>query len=225
MNALSDHGHDPTTEFYRRELEQAFRHSLPLSEKRGLTARQVVDSSDCQAILRECAPGGLDCARRIGQLTVVLLDPVAPGLWWRDLLNYEHAWFIQSATTAEGPPTNRPRRGMSAMCLNFSWDIAEVIKRLQAGAMATEELRRPVRLVFARGPEGRVFVADVSPDYERVFRATNGLRTVEQIALIASVSTEQARQILDALASIGAIVPAMSSARMMQQIEAREKQK
>lgn len=224
MSALADHGHDPTREFYCRELEQAFRYSRPFSEKRGLTVEQLVDSADCQAILRECAPGGLDCARRIGELTVVLLDPVAPGLWWRDLLNYERAWFIQSATTAEGPPTNRPRRGMSAMCLNFSWDMAEVIKRLQSGEIVTEELRRAVRLVFARGPEGRVFVAEVSPDYERVFRATNGLRTVEQIALIASVSTERAKQILCALAGIGAIVPAMSSARMMQQIEAREKQ-
>jgi hypothetical protein len=225
MSALPENRYEQIKEYYRRELQQGFRNSWPFAQSRGMTAAQVVDSSDCEAILHECPSGGLDCARRIGELTVVLLDPIAPGPWWRDLLNYERAWFIQSATTADGPPTNRPRRGISAMCLNFSWDAPEMIKRLQAGASLSAEYRRAVTLVFARNQEGRVFVAEVSPEYERVFRATNGLRTAEQIALIAGVSQEQAKQILGALAGIGSIVPAMSTARMMQQIEARDKQK
>jgi hypothetical protein len=222
MNAVPATPEEQARDFYRGQLQSSFRWSRPFSSPRGVMAEQIVDTPECESILRECSPGSLDCARRIGELVVVRLDPVAAGPWWRDLLNYERAWFLQSATTAEGPPTNRPRRGVSSMCLSFVWNTPELIKRLQSGQDTPEELRQPVTLVFSRGPEGRVFVAQVSPEIERVFRATNGLRTAEQIARTAGATVDQTLRVLDSLAGIGAVVPAMSPASMIQQIEARE---
>jgi hypothetical protein len=159
-------------------------------------------------------------------MAVVHLDRAATDAepWWRDLLNYERAWFLQAATTAEGPPTNRPKRGLSAVCMNFSWNMPEAVQQLKNGAPITEALHRPVTLVFARGRDGKVFVVQVSPEVERVFRATNGLRTVEQIATAAGVRMEQTVGIVKALAGVGAIVASMSPEEMTRMIEAREKQ-
>jgi hypothetical protein len=141
-----------------------------------------------------------------------------PGLWWRDLLNYEHACFLLLATRADGPPTNRPRRGLSALCMNFAWQIPAVIQRLEENVAVTEELRRPLTLLFARRPDGHPCVVEVGPNVEKVFRATNGLRTAEQIAATAGVSLEETTTNLQALAAIGAVVHGMSPAEMMRLI-------
>jgi hypothetical protein len=224
-------------EFYRQQLHESFRYSRPFSEPRGSVAGAVVDTLEFEAVLRECTPGSFDCARRIGEMAVVHLDK-APllvcrpepetalrqfGDWWRDLLNFERCCFLQAVTTSEGPPANRPRRGPSAICTNFSWAISEVAERIRTGRAIGDDLRRPVTLLFARTREGRVSVVEVGADIEKVFRATNGLRTFEQIAAAAGLSLQEVNEILVALASIGAIVLAMSSEEMSRLISARNK--
>jgi hypothetical protein len=219
MSTLPHNQQADAREFYRQQLGAAFRYSRHFAEPHHVFAERIVDTPECEAILRECAPGSLDCARRIGDKMLVLLDRAAAEPWWRDLLNYERAWFMQLATTLEGPPTNRPRRGVSATCINFGWNMPVLVKRLEAAQPVAGELRGAVTLVFARGTEGRVFVAEVSPEIERVFRAANGLRTADQIAVAAGVSGEDANKILKSLASIGAMVLPMSPDEMMRLIE------
>jgi hypothetical protein len=219
-------------EFYRQQLRESFRYSRLFSEPRGSVADAVVDTLEFETVLRECPAGSSDCARRIGEMAVVHLDK-APllaigraldaayrriGEWWRDLLNYERCCFLQAVTTSEGPPSSRPRRGPSAVCTNFSWAISEVVERIHTGQTIENALRRPVTLLFARNRAGRVSVVEVGADIEKVFRATNGLRTVEQIAATAGLGLEETNEILAALAGIGAIAPAMSPEEMLRRI-------
>src|SRR6266508_4654777 len=105
-------------ELYRDELVRSFRYTAMFFGVTGCTADDVVNSPAFAAVLSECKPGSLDCARRIGEMAVVHLDSPrsAPGPWWRDLCNYERGYFLQAATTDVAQPTNRPRRGASALC-------------------------------------------------------------------------------------------------------------
>jgi antitoxin (DNA-binding transcriptional repressor) of toxin-antitoxin stability system len=221
--------------FYRERLAEAFHCSRRLSAPLGAVAETVVEGGDFAVILRECAVGSLECARRIGELAVVHLDRVPVSslkssmmestdtrAWWRDLLNYERGWFLQAATTAESPPANRPRRGVSAVCMNFSWAVPELMERIREGQEITVTSRQPVTVLFARGAGGRVTAVEAGPTVEKVFRATNGLRTLEQIAQTAGFDPAETQEVLGALAGIGAIVPAMPAEAMLRSIQSRE---
>jgi hypothetical protein len=202
-------------EFYRQHLAESFSASRPFSQPHGSAAEDVVGTPGFDAVLRECPFGSFDSARRIGEMAVVHLDRVPAGkAWWRDLLNYERCCFLQVATTAEGPRTNRPRRGVSAVSNNFSWDIPQVLERLKAGQSISDELQRPATLLFARDAGGSPVTVEIGPDVEKVFRATNGLRLIESIASAAGATVEQTREILVALSGIGAITLAMSPQEM-----------
>jgi len=236
----------PQREFYRQQLAFSFSRSREFTEPLGIVAEQIVDTGEGERALRECSPGSLDCARRLGEMAVVLLNQalvrntaggetgaetgpgnlrLTPRLpWWRDLVDFERAWFLQAATTAAAPPANRPRRGVSALCAAFAWDIPQVRERLQSGAPIGDDhdLRRKLTLLFARRRDGEVRVVEAGAVVEKVFRATNGLRTAEQIAAAAALSLAASERILNALADIGAVVPAMSAEDMTRAIEARE---
>jgi hypothetical protein len=235
MSALSENPLTSVCEFYREQLAACFRYSRPFSQPLGCVAEAVADTPEFLAVVHDSVPGSFDCARRIGELTVIHLDPVpklaevqarqAPprvaGAWWRELLNYERGWFLQAATTTEGPPTNRPRRGVSAVCMNFAWNLPKLIERLEAGRDGNEDLRQPVTLLFARTPDGQVRVRETEPAVAKVFRATNGLRTLPQVADAAGLGQEETGRVLEALAGIGAVVLAMSPQEMMRIIEKR----
>jgi hypothetical protein len=242
MSALSENHLAGAREFYRRQLAVSFRYSREFSQPLGSVAEALVDTPEFDTVVRDCTVGSFECARRLAEIAVVRLDRLsiqgteAPGShiepakadiaaarpWWRDLLNYERGCFLQSATTAEGPPTNRPRRGVSSVCMNFAWAVPEIVEHLKSGRPITDDLLRTITLLFARTADGRVCVVEVGSAVERVFRATNGLRTVEQIAAAAGENVEETTEVLKALAGIGAVVLAMSSEEMARLIEARE---
>lgn len=237
MSALPKFPPDATRDFYGRQLEVAFRHSRPFYVSRGTVADQVMATRALASILDECAPGSLEAARRIGELAVVSLNRAAmavrsaageldassqPGEWWRDLLNYERSCFLQLATTAEAPPANRPRRALSALCMTFAWRIPTVVERLARGEPVTADERQAITLLFARR-QGEACVVEIGASVERVFRATNGLRIEDQIALAGGVSREEADGLLEALAGIGAILPAMTADQMTRALLARER--
>jgi hypothetical protein len=236
MSALPENATLPARAFYFPRLAAAFACSRRFSEPLGQVAESVVVSEDFAAIVRECSIGSLEGARRIGELVVVRLDrtalsfpdssPVAAAGargWWRDLLNYERVCFLQAATTAEAPPANRPRRGLSALCMSFSWAVPELIACIHANQSFTAALQRPLTLLFSRKPDGQTGVVEVGSSVEKAFRATNGLRTLEQIAQAAGLDLAETHEILAALTGVGAIVPAMSSEKMLRALGEREK--
>jgi len=196
--------------FYTRCIEESFRQATELSVQTHRSPVDILALPDFDAVLRESRVGSLEAARRIAEMIVVHLDKAqAPGAWWRDLCSYERGYFLQEATTETGPPTNRPRRGVSALSMSFTWDVPAVLRRLESGEPITDDLRRPTTLLFSRAGEGRVRVVEIAGEVERVFRFTNGLRTVAQIATAAGVGEPETKQILEALAQIGAVALAV----------------
>ena len=198
-------------DFYLERLCEAFQHTTRFAGQTGRSAADVVKSPEFEAVLREAKPGSLDAARRIGEMAVVHLDraPNAPGPWWRDLCLYERGWFLQTATTDAGTATNRPRRGVSALSTIFGWNMPKLLEALQVGTQITDALKHSTTLLFSRGSEGKIYVVEIGGNIEKVFRFTNGMRTIPQIAEAAGVSESEAKKTLDALARIGAVAMAV----------------
>jgi hypothetical protein len=206
-----------TREFYRECMIRSFHHTGLFDGQVGRAAEDVIETLQFEAVLRECPAGALDASRRIGDMIAVHLDgaPNQPGPWWRELCAYDRSYFMQVATTQQATPANRPRRGVSALCATFKWNMPELVKRLEAGEAIGEELHRNITLLFARGHDGNVRVVEVGPPVEKVFRATNGLRMTDQIASAADIELDEVRKILAALAEIGAVESAKTQEQMM----------
>jgi hypothetical protein len=200
-----------TRDFYLERMREAFQHTARFAGQTGRTAEQVVGTAEFDAIVREAKPGSLDAARRIGEMAVVHLDraPNAPGPWWRDLCHYERGWFLQTATTDAGAATNRPRRGVSALSTVFGWNMPKLLEQLQTGTPITDALKRSTTLLFSRGNDGKIYVVEIGGNIEKVFRFTNGMRSIPQIAEAAAVSEAEAQKTLEALARIGAVAMAV----------------
>ncbi len=204
-------------EFYRAALADSFRHSGLLSEATGRRAEQIVDTAEFGQIVAATIPMSLEAARRIGDLAVVHLSAAAaPGPWWRELLAYERAHFLQAASADQRLVTYFPRRGVAATTVNFTWDMPLVLKHIESlphhlrsaaeqGA-GTEHLRhRSQTLLFSRTPDARICVVELEKPVAAVFRMTNGMRKKEQIADAAGLSLAHTEEILRALAQIGAV--------------------
>jgi hypothetical protein len=208
-------------DFYRECMISSFHHTGLFAAQVRQAAADAVETPQFEAVMRECPVGSLDAARRLGDMVTVHLDgaPNQPGPWWRELCSYDRGYFMQVATTQQATPANRPRRGVSALCATFKWNMPELVKRLESGEAIGEDLHRNVTLLFARGHDGNVRVVEVGSPVEKVFRATNGLRTTEQIASAADVELDEVRKILAALAQIGAVESAKTQEQMLDAIQ------
>jgi hypothetical protein len=211
---MTDAFPDPLThtrDFYLERLREAFVHTARFAGQTGRVADDVVRAPEFETVLCEAKPGSLDAARRIGEMAVVHLDrvPNAPGPWWRDLCHYERGWFLQIATTDAGTATNRPRRGVSALSTMFGWNMPKLLEALQAGTQITDALKRQTTLLFSRGGNAKIYVVEIGGNVEKVFRFTNGMRTIPQIAEAAGVNEAETQKTLEALARIGAVALAV----------------
>jgi hypothetical protein len=213
----------PAREFYRERIVHSFLHAGLFAAQVGRSAADVIDLPQFAAVMRECPVGSLDAARRIGDMVTVHLDGALnqPGAWWRELCAYDRSYFMQVAATQQATPANRPRRGVSAVCAMFKWNMPELLKRLESGEAMGEDLRRNTTLLFARGHDGKVRVVEAGAAVEKVFRATNGLRTTEQIASAADIELDEARRIVAALAEIGAVEAAKTQEQMLEELSHR----
>jgi hypothetical protein len=193
--------------YYRDRLARSFRYSHRFRVQPGRVAEEVVDHAEFDQFLSECVMGSLESARRVGEMARSHLTRSGPpGAWWPDLLDYEYAYFLQTATAERGASSGeRPSPGLSAVCRRFAWALPDVLPRLRAGDPIGDDLRREVTLIFSRTHAGRIYVVEVEPTMERVFRATDGRRTVEEIAEAAGVPPNQAGTLLASLDSIGAL--------------------
>ncbi len=192
--------------YYRDRLARSFRYSHRLRMQTGRIAEEIVDFAEFDQFLIECVMGSLESARCVGGMarTHLTASP-PPGAWWPDLLEYEYAYFLQAATAERGESRERPSPGVSAVCRRFTWALPEMLPRLRASDPIGDDLRREATLLFSRTDAGRIYVVEVEPTMERVFRATDGHRTVDEIAEAAGVPAEQAGAMLASLAGIGAV--------------------
>ncbi len=192
--------------YYRDRLARSFRCSHRFRKPTGRIAEEVVDGKEFDQFLTECVMGSLESAQRVGAMARahLIADP-PPAAWWPDLLDYEYAYFLQAATAERRASLDRPSPGVSAVCRRFAWALPEMLPRLRSGETLGDDLRCEATLLFSRTHAGRIYVVEVEPTMESVSRATNGHRTLDEIAQATGISAEQARAMLASLAGIGAV--------------------
>jgi hypothetical protein len=168
---------------------------------------QVVEGESFQDFLNECVMGSLEAAQRVGQMAVSYLSDVQePGAWWGDLLAYERAFFLQAATAEVEPVTDIPRRRRSATCLASRWNLPELLPQLKSARNIGKDLKKDVVLLFSRTASGKIYVVEIEEQTERVWRQTDGLRNIDQIASAVSLPLTTVQETLQALSQIGAVV-------------------
>jgi len=203
----SQFAHFLARRYYRDRLGRSFRYSHRLCGQTGRVAEQVADAEEFDRFLSECVMGSLASARQVAEMARAHLSAaVQPGPWWPALLDYECAYFLQAATAERGDASDRPSRGVSALCRRFDWALPEMLPVLRAGDAIHGDPRQEAVLLFSRTHAGRIFVVEVEAMAERIFRAIDGASTVDEIAATAGVSVEQARQTLQTLSGIGAVI-------------------
>jgi hypothetical protein len=192
--------------YYRDRLARSFRYSHRFRKQTGRIAEEVVDRTEFDRFLSDCVMGSLASAQRVGEMARAHLSAAPPSAaWWPDLLDYEYCYFLQAATAERGVCGDQPAPGLSALCCRFAWALPEMLPRLRAGEAIGDDLRREATLLFSRTHAGRIYVMEVEPEVERVFRATDGQRTVDEIAEATGIPAEPARAMLASLAGIGAV--------------------
>jgi hypothetical protein len=192
--------------YYRDRLTRSFRYSRAFSGQTGRRAEEVCDLPLCEPFLDDCVLGSVNSAQQAGKMAAAHLAP-GQGLfpWWSDLLAYESAHFLQTATTEHAQPGMRYRPSPSASCVHFDWALPEMLPRLRRGESVGEEFRRHATLLFSRTHMGKIYVVELDESTAAVFRATDGSRTPEQVAEAAEVTLQQAQEALSDLAEVGAM--------------------
>jgi hypothetical protein len=197
--------------YYRDRLTRSFRYTRSFQPQTGRLAEEIVDRPQFDTFLAQCVLGSFSAARQVGEMAKVYLDAAPhPGPWWRELVEYEYAYFLQTATSEPGTRTRRHKRGASAFSQPFSWFLPGVLERLRSGQAIDDNLRRECTLMFSCTHLGKIFVVELERDSAAVFRSTNGFRTPEQIAVAANVSVEFAQALLEQFVEIGAVEEAIS---------------
>lgn len=202
--------------YYRDRLLRSFRYSRAFSDRTGRRAEEVCDLPECESFLDDCVLGSLASARRAGEMAVAHLAPgEALFPWWRDLVAYESAHLLQTATTERAQSGPHYRRSSSATCLRFDWALPEMLPRLlkgqlrkgepRKGEVVGEEFHRGVTLLFSRTHMGKIYVVELDESTAAVFRAVDGSRTVEEVAESAGFTVQQAEEALGNLVQIGAV--------------------
>lgn len=192
--------------YYRDRLARSFRYSHRFRRQTGRVAEEVVNRSEFDQFLRVCVMGSLESAQCVGEMARAHLTAAPPpGAWWPELLDYEYNYFLQAATSQPPPKSDRPAPGLSTVCRQFTWALPEMLPRLRAGAALGDDLRREVTLLFSRTEAGRIYVVEMEVTMARVFHATDGVRSVEEIAKSVGSGVQPVRQALAALVEIGAV--------------------
>ncbi len=192
--------------YYRDRLLRSFRYSRAFADKTGRRAEEVCDLPECESFLDDCVLGSLASARRAGEMAAAHLAPgQALFPWWRDLMAYESAHLLQTATTERAQPGPHYQRSPSATCIRLDWALPEMLLRLRKGEVVGEEFHRPVTLLFSRTHMGKIYVVELDESTTSVFEATDGARGVKQIAEAADVTLPQTEGALSNLAQIGAV--------------------
>lgn len=198
--------------YYHDRLIRSFRYSRLFSDRTRRRAEEVCNLPEFEPFLDECVLGSLESARRAGEMAVAHLSPgqsLFP--WWSDLTAYEAAHLLQTATTERVQPGPHYQRSPSATCICFDWALPEMLPRLRCGETVGEEFQRGAALLFSRTHMGKIYVVELDKNTEAVFRATDGSRTLEQIAESASLTEKQAEEALVGLLEIGAVTPPLGS--------------
>jgi hypothetical protein len=193
--------------YYRDRLTRSFQYSRQFREITGRRAEEVVDFPQFDSFLESCVLGSLAAAEAVGaSASAYLADVPHPVPWWNELLEYEYAYLLQTATSDNAQRPKHPTRGTSATLRQFSWGLPEGFAKLREGTISADLCRREVTLLFSRTQSGKIYVLEVEAAVAKVFRAADGSRGINEMAAAAEIPADEVLQVLEALAAIGAVV-------------------
>src|SRR5438552_12492100 len=110
--------------YYRDRLGRSFRYSAMMAES-NYRVRDVVETNEFSRTVSSEPMGSLAAAQRIGTLAVAHLTGLRGEAWWPALLDYEHAHFLQTATSESTQAGRHLGRGASAVCQQFDCYLPE----------------------------------------------------------------------------------------------------
>jgi len=221
--------------FYRKQMEQAFAVSTAILKRgaihRGRNAMDALDVKNVEPFLAEVEIGQYESARSIGEQAVArmwTLDPsgaLSPREWWRNLLDYEFALFLQLSTDPKTRTVLRPLRGASATLRTYMWDIRTTMQlaaHADSGTSGVTALsrvgfdvdtfapaipgERSHRLLFSRDASNQVNIASVTAPEATLFREINGKRTIAELAQETGQNEKAVRMTLNDFATSGAVL-------------------
>lgn len=202
--------------YYRDRLTRSFRYSAMFAEEISRRAADILDSLEFTKVMKQHALGSLDIAEMTGRAAVNWLKGAKQEAWWPALLEYEYSHFLQTATSEMSVPAEFLHRGRSTVCVRFDWHLPELLQRLRDKQPIEPELQRPVTLLFSRTRAGRIYVMEIDEVTTTILDSATGRRDQQEIANHCLVSPEFARQIIDSLIEIGALVPPAANAKQEQ---------
>ena len=194
--------------YYRDRLGRSFRYSAMLANGNDHRAMDVAETNEFDRTVSSEPMGSLAAAQRIGTLAVEHLTGLRGEAWWPALLDYEHAHFLQTATSESRQSQQHPRRGASAVCQQFDCYLPELLRRIKAREAIGEagDLHRPVTLLFSRTHAGKIFVMEVDAATAAVFSAVDGARSVVEISERTAMSLLAVEESLQSLKEVGAVI-------------------
>jgi len=202
--------------FYHERIVQFFKYSRALARVTGRRPEAVLKGGQFDALLPGAVLGSRETARAVSRLVVEHVGVAGAAIpFLADLLRYEEAMMVAEAgprvwrDDEEGAGSGErdlPEKVEGTVLLELSYDLPAVLpKLLQPWTELPLAAERPITLLVARSPHGRVAVAKSDESVAAVVQLADGTRTLEELAAGAGVEIGALRETLQGLVDLGAV--------------------
>lgn len=203
--------------FYHERIVQFFKYSRAVARITGRRPEAVLKGPQFDALLPGAVLGSRETARAVAQLVVEHVGGAGAAIpFLADLLRYEEAMMVAEAgprvwrddeTTGAGSgERDRPEKVEGTVLLKLSYDLPAVLpKLLLPWTELPRAAERPITLLVARSPHGRVAVAKSDESVAAVVHLADGTRTLEELAAGAGVEVGALTETLQGLVELGAV--------------------
>lgn len=202
--------------FYHERIVQFFKYSRALARITARRPEAVLKGPQFDALLPGAVLGSRETARAVARLVVEHVGGAAAAIpFLADLLRYEEAMMVAEAgprvwrddqASAGSGERDRPEKVEGTVLLQLSYDLPAVLpKLLQPWTELPRAAERPITLLVARSPHGRVAVAKSDESVAAVVHLADGTRTLEELAAGAGVEIGALTETLQGLVELGAV--------------------
>jgi hypothetical protein len=202
--------------FYHERIVQFFKYSRALARITGRQPEAVLKRPSFDALLPGAVLGSRETARAVARLVVEHVGGAGAAIpFLVDLLRYEEAMMVAEAgprvwrddeTGAGGGERDLPEKVEGTVLLELAYDLPTVLpKLLQPWTDLPLAAERPITLLVARSPHGRVAVAKSDESVAAVVELADGTRTLEELAAGAGVKIDALKETLQGLVDLGAV--------------------
>ncbi|HEV2751951.1 MAG TPA: hypothetical protein VGV12_15625 [Gemmatimonadales bacterium] len=205
--------------FYHERIVQFFKYSRALARITGRRPEAVLKRAEFDALLPTAVLGSRETARAVARLVVDYVGAAGAARtgipFLGDLLRYEEAMMVVEAGPrvwrdddrgARSGERDLPERVDGTVLLELAYDLPVVLpKLLQPWTELPEAPERPVKLLVARSPHGRVAVARSDGSVAAVVGLADGTRTLEELASGAGMDVGALKETLQGLVDLGAV--------------------